>query len=66
MLEIKNNNLDDKLYSIEKYLSYPIYNNCKNMDSLKLCNSQKKQKFRKKYYLYSKIYKSLSYFNKFI
>ena len=66
MLEIKNNNLDDKLYSIKQHLNYPIYSKCININSLKLCNSQKKQKFRKKYYLYSKVYKSLSYFNKFI
>ena len=66
MFETTNNRLDDKLYSIKQHLNYPVYSNCRNIDSLKLCNSQKKQKFRKKYYIYSTLYKSLSYFNKFI
>ena len=52
-----NNKLDDKLYSIKQHLNYPVYSNCRNIDSLKLCNSHKKQKFRKKYYIYSKLYK---------
>ena len=66
MFETTNNKLDDKLYSIEQHLSYPIYSKHRNIDSVRLCNFSKKQKFRKKYYIYSKLYKSLSYFNKFI
>ena len=44
MFETTNNKLDDKLYSIEQHLSYPVYSKYRNIDSSRLCNSQKKTK----------------------
>lgn len=67
MFMTTNSKLDDKLYSIEQYLNYPVYNNnYKKIDSERLCNFSNKQKYRKKYYVYSNLYTSLNYFNKFI